>query len=79
MNEERKMITEYPLEGVSTYELTLVLDERGFFARTVPKQRYNQFGGTLGGPILKNRLFFFGSYQGARIRQDASATSAFPE
>jgi Carboxypeptidase regulatory-like domain len=27
----------------------------------------NQFGGTFGGPILKNRFFFFGSYQGTRI------------
>jgi hypothetical protein len=27
----------------------------------------NQFGGTIGGPILKDRLFFFGSYQGTRI------------
>jgi hypothetical protein len=28
--------------------------------------RQNQFGGTLGGPILKNKFFFFGSYQGTR-------------
>src|SRR5262249_18493364 len=42
------------------------------------KLRYNQFGGTFGGPILRNRLFYFGSYQGIRTRQDQSASSAFP-
>src|SRR5215471_9716759 len=31
----------------------------------------NQFGGTLGGPIIKNKVFFFGGYQGTRLRQDA--------
>jgi hypothetical protein len=46
------------------------LDARGFFeppdqAKAPFKQ--NQFGGTLGGPIKKNKLFFFGDYQGTRV------------
>ena len=32
----------------------------------VPPLRYNRFGATLGGPIIKDKLFFFGSYQGIR-------------
>src|SRR4029077_938787 len=33
--------------------------------------RRNQFGGAIGGPILKNKTFFFGDYEGTRIRQSA--------
>jgi len=36
---------------------------------TKPKFNQNQFGGTFGGPIVKNSTFFFASYEGRRIRQ----------
>ncbi len=53
------------------------LDARNFFSRTVPKLRFNQFGGTLGGPISKDKSFFQFTYQGQRIREDRLRT-AFP-
>jgi hypothetical protein len=40
--------------------------------------RYNDFGGTVGGPILKNKTFFFFDYEGYRIHSFASATGGVP-
>ncbi len=37
----------------------------------------NQFGGTFGGPVLKDKLFFFGAYQGTRTRQTPPSFIAF--
>ena len=46
-----------------------VLDASNYFSGgLVNPLKQNQFGGSIGGPILKNRLFYFGSYQGTRFR-----------
>ena len=34
--------------------------------RFIPSDKWNQYGGTIGGPIIKNKLFFFGDYQGTK-------------
>ncbi|MBZ5633411.1 MAG: carboxypeptidase regulatory-like domain-containing protein [Acidobacteriia bacterium] len=45
------------------------LDARNFFSPERSFYRQNQFGGTVGGPIKENKLFFFGDYQGTRQSQ----------
>ena len=46
-----------------------VLDASNYFSGgLVNPLKQNQFGGSVGGPIIKNRLFYFGSYQGTRFR-----------
>jgi hypothetical protein len=49
-----------------------VLDSRNFFDPERGVFQRNQFGGTVGGPIVKNLLFFFGDYQGTRERRGLS-------
>ena len=44
------------------------LDARNFFDRAKPEFKRNQFGFTAGGPIVPDRTFFFGSYEGLRDR-----------
>lgn len=39
---------------------------------------YHQFGGTVGGPIVRNRLFYFGSYESTRDKQNATRTVSVP-
>jgi hypothetical protein len=41
--------------------------------RQVPSGNWNQFGGTFGGPIRKNKIFFFGDYQGQRAHVGGTA------
>jgi Carboxypeptidase regulatory-like domain/TonB-dependent Receptor Plug Domain len=45
---------------------------------TKPENNQNQFGGNLGGPILKNMLFGFFDYEGTRIKQGVSRVSTVP-
>jgi hypothetical protein len=45
------------------------LDARNFFSPERSFYRQNQFGGTVGGPIRRNKVFFFGDYQGTRQSQ----------
>ena len=48
------------------------LDARNFFAPQKGKLRFNDFGWSLGGPIIRNKLFFFGGEEWKKIRQDAA-------
>lgn len=55
-----------------------VLDARDFDALTIPKYRENQFGATLGFPIFKNKLFFFGDVEANRIIFGETSTETVP-
>jgi len=46
-----------------------VLDSKGFLDPATPDNKQNQFGGTFGGPIRKDRTFIFASYEGRRVVQ----------
>src|SRR5712692_427646 len=54
-----------------------LFNARNYFSPTHSTLKRNQFGGTLGGPMLKNKLFFFGGYQGTTTRQDPANIQAF--
>jgi hypothetical protein len=57
------------------------LDAKNFFDdpnSPIPPYRQNQFGASLGGPIRRNRTFFFTNYEGLRILQSVTNTTLLP-
>ena len=58
--------------NVYEYFRNKVLNAQGYFNTVKPQFNQNQFGGTFGGPIRKDRTFFFTSFEGRRLRQGVS-------
>lgn len=60
-----------------------VLDARDWFVNfnglPKPQERLNDFGGVLGGPIVRDKTFFFFSYEGQRLRQPSSLQTVVPD
>jgi len=60
-----------------------VLDANDWFSNfnhlPKPEERQNDFGGVFGGPILKDKTFFFFSYEGLRLRQPATQETVVPD
>jgi hypothetical protein len=53
------------------------LNARNFFSPAQDTLKRNQFGGTIGGPIKRNHIFFFAGYQGTTLRQTPAPTTTF--
>lgn len=64
----------------SVYEFNKVsrLGARNFFATAKPVTTYNYYGGTFGGPIRRNKTFFFGDYLGVKDRRGDTARVTIP-
>ncbi len=57
------------------FSQSVPLDSSG---RLLPQSLWSQFGGSIGGPIIKNRTFFFGDYQGTRAKDAGSILMRVP-
>ena len=54
-----------------------LFNARNYFATKNSTLKRNQFGGVIGGPIVKNKLFFFAGFQGTTLRQDPADNEKF--
>ncbi|MBI3696507.1 MAG: hypothetical protein HY238_16910 [Acidobacteria bacterium] len=66
--------------GLYEFLRNSALDARNLFAGAGPKPpfRQNQFGGSLGGPLRRDKMFYFFDYQGQRVRQAQSFLVTVP-
>jgi outer membrane receptor protein involved in Fe transport len=64
--------------GIFEFLRNNVLDARDAFAPSRPVFRQNQFGGQAGGPVIKNKTFWFFNYEGYRFRRQATALGTIP-
>jgi hypothetical protein len=58
-----------------------IFDAKNFFdssTAAIPPFRQNQFGGSAGGPVVRNKTFFFLSYEGQRVRKSLTQTFSVP-
>ena len=58
-----------------------IFDAKNFFvspAQSKPPFKQNQFGGSIGGPIQRNKTFFFADYEGERVRKSLTDTFTVP-
>jgi hypothetical protein len=72
--EARDPFTQYPgntVLGTSTSGAPI-------YGPDIPPTMYNKFGGSIGGPIIKDKLFFFGDYQGTRSKVGNSFVTTVP-
>jgi hypothetical protein len=69
--------------GASVYDFfrTSAFNARNFFApgnEPAPAYRRHQFGGTFGGPVVRDRWFFFGDYEGTRLTEGITRLTTVP-
>ena len=70
--------TDHVHGSVWEYSRNSAMDASGYFALSRPYLSREQFGGAVGGPIVKGKIFYFGSYEGLRLNQAVVSSSVVP-